>query len=229
MAGSDLDKPSVYLNYLPAIFHGDTDKSPFVGRYLKIFEKLLSGIDDGVKDDPLLEEQRPGIEQILDRIHGFFIPETTPQGEFLSWLANWTALVLREDWQDANRRRLLRRIIPLYRMRGTKKGLEEYLKIYVSGGDVEITEISATLQIGVASTIGRDTYLGGEVPHFFQVTVTLPEPNLEMIQLRERTVRAIIDLEKPAHTYYHLKTIIPTFQIGTYSTIGVDTLLANGT
>jgi hypothetical protein len=40
-------------------------------------------------------------------------------------------------------------------------------------------------------------------------------------------VRAIIDLERPAHTYYELITIVPTLQIGKFSTIGKDTLLGD--
>jgi hypothetical protein len=32
-------------------------------------------------------------------------------------------------------------------------------------------------------------------------------------------------MEKPAHTYYTLEVVVPAFQIGVQSTVGVDTLL----
>lgn len=218
----DLDKPSAYLEYLPGIYQQDAEKRAFIGRYLKIFEKFLSGIDDESVSHVSIE----GMEQVVARLHEFFDPETTPK-EFLSWLAGWMALALRDDWEEVKKRRLISRILALYRIRGTKKGLEEYIRTYLPGVAVEITEVVAPFQIGRASTIGKDTYLGGGPPHFFMVKIILPEPNLELKKLREKEVRAIIDLEKPAHTYYDLRTIVPTLQIGRYSHVGIDTLLGD--
>jgi phage tail-like protein len=221
--GTEINRTSSYLNYLPGIYQADAGKGALIGRYLKIFEKILAGIEDGVE---AAGHEIEGIEQVIDRIHEFFAPETT-NAEFLDWLAGWMALILREDWEESKKRRLIGRIVSLYRIRGTKKGLEEYIRIYLPGVEVEITEIVAPLQIGVQSTIGKDTYLGGSPPHFFLVMIMLPEPNLELKKQREKAVRAIIDLEKPAHTYYQLRTIVPTLQIGKFSHVGVDTLLGD--
>ena len=222
MSAIALDKPSTYLDYLPGIYQQDVEKGAFIGRYLKIFEKFLSGIDD----EPATHVSIEGIEQVVARVHEFFDPESAPTS-FLNWLAAWMALVLREDWEETKKRPLIKQILSLYRMRGTKRGLEEYINIYLPGVSVQITEVVAPFQIGVASTIGRDTYLGGGPPHFFTVTIVLPEPNLALKGIREEAVRAIIDLEKPAHTYYHLRTIIPTLKIGEFSHVGVDTLLGD--
>lgn len=49
--------PSGYLRYLPAIYRDAA--APFVGDYLKIFEKLLTGIDDQELDG------RRGIQELL--------------------------------------------------------------------------------------------------------------------------------------------------------------------
>ncbi len=49
--------PSGYLRYLPAIYRDAA--APFVGDYLKIFEKLLTGIDDQALDG------RRGIQELL--------------------------------------------------------------------------------------------------------------------------------------------------------------------
>lgn len=66
--------PSSYLNYLPGIY-SDPDGSgdlPFVAVYLKVFEKLLSGIGDGGDlelADPNLDASianRAGIRQLLN-------------------------------------------------------------------------------------------------------------------------------------------------------------------
>ncbi len=204
---------SSYLQYLPAIY----EETEFLSQFLKIFETILSGIDDEVK------VEYSGIEQILDAVSDYFDPTYTP-AEFLGWLANWVALELQEDWDEGVKRKLIRQIIPLYSKRGTKEGIKEFLKIYVGPG-VSINEWLSPFQIGVSSTIGEDTILGGGPPHFFMVKVIIPEPNLQLKARKEKAVRTIIDLEKPAHTYYELEVIIPTMQIGVHSTIGVDTLL----
>ena len=53
---------------------------------------------------------------------------------------------------------------------------------------------------------------------------------LDRVQLHhEERIAALIDLEKPAHTFYDLDLQFPTMQIGVTSTIGVDTLLGTGT
>lgn len=207
------NKKCTYLEYLPEIYQ----ESEFLGRFLKIFEKILSGIDDGVPPD------HPGIEQVLDRISDLFDAEKTPL-EFLDWLASWAALELPGDWPEKRKRSLISEIVQLYKKRGTKEGLENFLKIYAGEG-VYIDEWLSPLQVGVSSTIGRDTVLGGGPPDFFAVQVILPEPDLELKGKKEAEVRAIIDREKPAHTYYQLEVIVPTMQIGVHSTIQLDTLL----
>lgn len=60
--------PSAYLRYLPAVY-GAADSS-FVGDYLRIFEKLLTGLDDGALDG------RRGIQELLaaDVIGNLFYP-----------------------------------------------------------------------------------------------------------------------------------------------------------
>ena len=50
------------------------------------------------------------------------------------------------------------------------------------------------------------------------------------VQLQQSAIaRALIDLEKPAHTVYDIDLVFPSMQINKTSTIGVDTLLGSGT
>jgi hypothetical protein len=57
------------------------------------------------------------------------------------------------------------------------------------------------------------------------VLIRLPTPEPEQLRRQRQVTTAIIDLEKPAHTYYELDVETPTLQIGVHSTVGVDTLL----
>lgn len=194
------------LSLLPAIYRED----PLLGRYLLAFEQVLLGL-----------------ERTIDEIGTLFDPLTTRE-EFLPWLSSWMAFTLRADLDVQQQRAFLARVIPLYRRRGTRQNLQELLSIFTRGIPT-ITETTTEMEIGEASTLGVDTFIGGGPPHYFRVTVRLPKAESEA-QLRQSAIaRALIDLEKPAHTYYDLDVVFPTMQIGKTSTIGVDTLLGIGT
>jgi hypothetical protein len=134
------------------------------------------------------------------------------------------ALTLRADLDELRQREFIARAVALYRLRGTKQGLEEFVRIYTRLG-ATVDELNTPFQIGVHSTIGVDTLLDGGAPHFFRVLIRLPTPEPEQLRRQRQVTTAIIDLEKPAHTYYELDVETPTLQIGVHSTVGVDTLL----
>lgn len=202
------------LEYLPAIYHED----PFLGEYLSAFEKVLIGRDDG---QSFASES---LESIIAGIASLFDPLTTPD-DFLPWLSGWTAFSLRADLDLSKQRDFISRIIRLYARRGTKENLEELLEIFVSGKPTILESLADDIQIGVTSTIGSDTWIGGGIPHYFQITIVLPQLDTRVINRQVEIAAALIELEKPAHTFYDLKIEHFTMQIGTHSTIGVDTLL----
>jgi phage tail-like protein len=207
---------SSYLQYLPAIFSED----PFLGRFLLAFEQVLSGLPD------VDEEPRVGLEQTIAGLATLFDPKETRE-EFLPWLAGWVALSLRADWTLEQQRGFLADIVPLYRSRGTRDNLIKLLRIY-TGGTPTIDEGAIdTFQIGVRSTIGKDTIIGEPPPHFFRVRVTLEnlKPDPAERKRQEHVARAVIDLQKPAHTAYELAISSDTMKIGERSRIGKDTLI----
>lgn len=211
-----MQSPSRLLDYLPAIYRDDL----FLGQFLKAFEDVLLGSANPT---------RPGLEEIISNIYRYFDPQdSTTSQEFLEWLAGWTALSLRADLSLVQQRDFVANIIPLYRRRGTKDNLIQLLKIFTIGEPV-IREASAGLQIGVRSTIGQDTYLGSSLPpHVFEITIILPTTDSNELERQKAIAHALIELEKPAHTYYDPKlafTPSEPMQIGVHSTVGVDTIL----
>jgi phage tail-like protein len=235
MQADEQNLSSQYLNYLPAIYQRDAeiDKPNFLGRFLLAFEKSLTGLGDA--NDPGLEEILDGITDrdgkiVLAGISRYFEPgpgsvdaERTPS-EFLEWLSGWVALSLRADLDESRQREFIARAISLYRLRGTKQGLIEVLRIYTRMG-VSIDELNTGFQVGVSSQLGVNTLLDGGAPHFFKVILQLPDVNLALIREQRRIATAIIDAEKPAHTHYVLVLETPVFQLGVHSSVGVDTLL----
>ena len=209
---------STYLKYLPAIYQDQ----PFLGAFLKAFEKLLSGIDDGVPEG---EPAITGIEEQAAGLASYFTPADAPP-EFLKWLAGWVALALREDWDVGRQRELIRRVVSLYPIRGTMEGLKKYLGIYLeSDRGITISETVEPFQVGVTSRVGVNTVVGEGRPHYFRIDVVLAEPNPVLLGQRRQAITDIVEREKPAHTYYSLVTTVPTMRIDRHSTVGVDTLL----
>jgi phage tail-like protein len=208
---------SSYLRHLPDIFADD----PFAGRFLLAFEQILTGLEQPES------EPRHSLEQMIAELAQLFDPAAA-RDDFLGWLAGWAALTLEADWSVVQQRQFLSRVVPLYRRRGTRENLRELLRIY-TGADPVIDEgVDTAFQIRVHSTLGVDTRLGGSLPHHFHVAVAmaaLDDP--ARARRQQQLVTALVDLEKPAHTYYHLTITFTTMQIGVRSTIGRDTLLGN--
>jgi phage tail-like protein len=214
---------SRFLEHLPAIYQDPLDDSQesgrdlFLRRFLLAFEHVLLGPGKG----RALEEQ-------IARIPLLFDADSTPE-EFLPWLASWVALGLRAELDLARRRKLVAQIAHLYRIRGTRTYLEQLLKLYLEALPSVIDAELPALQIARHSTVGEDTYLGGGQAFLFQVTLAFARRDTQYVESQRRLAREVIDLEKPAHTWYDLKVVFPSFQVAGSSTVGVDTVLARPT
>ena len=237
-----MNEESKYIKFLPGVFREDDESvgANFMGRFLNAFERALAGD----ADDP---NGPQGVEELLDNIQGYFDPTVAPP-QFIDWLASWVALELEQsrDWmqddfgltrqtedqlqpltapRETRNRRLIQDATSLYRTRGTKAGIEDYLKLYAGDINVVLNKLTELFTVGITSTVGSGAMIG-ERPHYFQVQITVPAPNPAVLADYKRSVRAIIDSEKPAHTFYDLVIDTPTMQISpTGSQVGVNTLL----
>jgi phage tail-like protein len=202
---------SSYVEYLPAILQ----QGSFVGRLLLAFEAILSGGVDPPEgaSQPLPE----GLEQILERADTFYDPDATPE-DFLPWLAQWAAASLRDDWSVATKRAFIGQIIPLYRMRGTRAGIEAVLRLIL--GDVDVIELGLqdSYIVPLPFTLGdspvRTTGIDESVPpHHFLVVLRVAERDPTILARTVQQVREIIDREKPAHTTYGLRIEYPAMKL----------------
>jgi phage tail-like protein len=229
---STLKEPKKHLlEYLPAIYQepGPSDSPSFTEQFLIPFERLLLDFDwkatDAVAHNAEVTIHDHPLEKKISDLHILFDPERTPE-EFLSWLAGWAALSFQPALSVRKRRRLLACIIPLYRIRGTRRYLEQILSLCLDAhASVEEAPLPA-LQIGTHSTVGADTRLSGGPPHFFTVNISAPKLSADQIEAQCRLAKSLIELAKPAHTWYELAITSAELQIGVHSVIGVDTILA---
>lgn len=223
------------MEYLPAIYQEADPAHPeeFLGQFLLAFETLLLGWrpEDGrptLGEDDGSVTGSDGLGDEIANLHTIFDPWKTPQ-EFLPWLAGWAALSLRSDMSPERKRKLIAHIIPLYRIRGTRRYLEELLALYldllVLVSDTELP----SFQVDRHSTVGSDTYLGGGAPCFFTVTLIAPRQNASAVESQSKLAREVIEMGKPAHTDYELIVASHVFQLVDHSTVGVDTVLGGAT
>lgn len=234
--------PSTYLQHLPEIFRtGDVPAGdPFLGRFLLIFEALLSGTELPPAAPPVR-----GLEAVLEAYVHELDPAFTSvnvtgtssaarfDSPFLTYLASWVALALDQNWDLDKKRRWLERIVPLYQRRGTRAGLAEFLTMFV-GNQARIDEpaggfiLGKVLNVKQTSTLAVDTFLAGAPAYYFRVRINygfpegmadaagIPAEDFDIAVWRNlrKGTRAIIDLEKPAHTYYTLDARTPGIILG---------------
>lgn len=180
---------SNYPDYLPAILQED----PFLGQFLLAFEVILSGLSEQ-------SETFEGFEKVLANIHTKFSPATATK-DFLPWLAGWVALSLRDDWEEQVKRDFIQQIIPLYQKRGTKEALIMMLKIYLQR------------QVTTSTREYVEIFEFAHIPHYFQVQLLVDTQDLDEYNRKEAIARAIIEQEKPAHTIYSLRILMPTMRL----------------
>jgi len=207
--GSEAGVPSSRLmDYLPAVYHevdaADSSSEHLLRHFLLAFEQILLGTEEPTHGKSAERSDRiEGLEHCVARLHTFFDPEETRE-DFLSWLGSWVALDLRSNLPLSRRRALLSNIVPLYQVRGTKRYLEELLRLYFEAPVVVDDNELPRFQIGVHSSLGRDTYVEGGAPFFFRVRLELSGTERE-VENQTRIAREVIDLAKPAHTMYSLQ------------------------
>ena len=179
--GVSIKPQSSYLEYLPALFRDDE----FMGQFLLIFESIMKPIEGTVDNIPL------------------YIDPLMTSGPLLPWLASWLDLTLDPVWPEDRRRELVKSAAELYRWRGTRRGLAEYLRIY-TGSTPEISEYIPGMRLDQDTALGVNTRLGSSgTGHHFTVSMELDDSNYIDIN----TIKAIIEAQKPAHTVYTLQII----------------------
>lgn len=191
---------SNYIDYLPPIFQD----SEFLTGFLLAFEKILS---QATPDD-----KRPALETVIASSYRYLRP--LPSGEdqlqapadFLPWLAGWVALTLREDWPEETQRQFIREVVPLYRQRGTKAGMARLLQIYLGTGEESVTIYDHPDDFNFDSKIVPP-------PYFFQIEIKVNTQETDEIRRIQQIAQAIIEQEKPAHTFYGLQLLVPTMRL----------------
>lgn len=185
-----------YIKWLPALYQrSDPTGKNFVRDLLWIVQHIFGSI----------EEQ-------LDFMHLYFDSYEAPE-TFLPWLASWSAMIMEEDWPVTKKRRLIKKAMELYRLRGTIRGLQLFISLF-TGFEPEIRENEWPFRgcrVGISSAIGMDTVVLPPVDKAQSFIVVMPFEFGHGDATPEAIIRLqeIIELEKPANTQYMLKFAEP--------------------
>jgi phage tail-like protein len=91
-------------------------------------------------DDDLAQRFTAGLDTVLapvfatlDNLPAYFDPHLAP-ADFLAWLAGWVGIEADPAWSHELRRTVVVRAVELHRWRGTRRGLEERLRLSLGVG-----------------------------------------------------------------------------------------------
>lgn len=244
---ANLDK-DVLLDWLPEVYR-DTQ----VENLLDIISNMFSGFHDHI--DTLPDTLSPGSVFFDLPVETGNETEAEQKRQYLNWFAGWMNLVLSEEWDHEHKREILKKILPLYKKRGTLEGLAEYLEIY-AGGSITIMDDHPPLQvddiyssiIGVNMIIGgfppnippmvlgniseldHNSIIDGFPPYFFIVRAAVSESGPAALRDKRKVIIRILEMEKPAHTWYRLTVTGPTFKLHddfsqAVATLGYNTII----
>jgi phage tail-like protein len=216
-------RPIQFREYLPEIFRSDeVNGVSFLSRFLAQFEALF-------------EELQAEIEGQADTAQGgipdLFNPAATPPPEFqhlpnpaidyLNYLASWIGLPLRNDKPVSFNRDFFAAAVKLADVRGTLAGMDALLRAWTHGDVVQpaplLTDLTRTnylvdtiFQLDVSAQLDFNTVVGEGPPFLFVADLTADPTVLSLQQpagldTLERAATQLLDLEKPAHTYYQLR------------------------
>jgi phage tail-like protein len=216
-----------YLENLPAIYR----RSDAVGRNLVrelcfVFEHMFDSVEVNLNDG-----------------WRFYDPHVTPV-EFLTWLSGWTAFSLDLDWPEPEKRALIKRAVDLYRIRGTKRGLSLFLRLF-TGHEPDIEENTWPFKgfrveaegAEIGARVGIDSVIMPPVDLAHCFVVTMPVKYETVTSEMIIRIHQIIQMEKPAHTHYYLRfaeekgdvELREFFAIGLRSGIGIGAEVVQAT
>src|SRR6266545_82255 len=153
---------------------------PFIGRFLHIFEDVLSPV-----------------QQIADTLPERFDPGVTPP-PMLDLLSTWVGGHRPDNMPETRWRKLVRNLVSLHRWRGTKRGLRLALEL-ATGRSPLIAEYGAGLVVSDDAALGSNTALDDRRPLQIAIVFDCPAGSIDRALIDD-----IIRDYKPAHISHSL-------------------------
>lgn len=192
-----------WLSYLPEIYER-SDKDQFFERFLAIFQTMYETLNDAIYSFP------------------YMIDIDCAGKDYLEWLAGWLDIADSYMWTEDQLRRLLKNAVTLYRMRGTRAAVLEFVKLYTGDERVYLVENFQVRKHMTEEDSRLLTQLYGDDPYKFQILVSGDRvPTAREYQ----TLTKIIKEVKPAHMEAELIVLKPFIFLGSHTYLGLNSIL----
>lgn len=192
-----------WIPYLPEIYQSE-DKNMFFERFLAVFQTMYEEVNEEIQNVPYL----------LD------IDNTGK--EFLEWLAKWLDISESYVWSREQLRSLMKNAIRLYKIRGTRQAVREFVKLYTNGDEPYIIENFQIKQYQTKENEALLEHLYGNDPYRFQVIVK--EEDVPTVR-EYQTLIKIIEEVKPAYMELELIVLKPYIFLNQHTYMGMNSVL----
>lgn len=191
-----------WLGYLPEIYQ-TSDNGNFLERYLAIFQTLHESMNQRIREVPAM------------------IDVDLAEKEYLIWLSKWLDISGNYMWPEKQLRKLLKNGLQLYKKRGTRAGILEFLRLY-TGGEAYLVENHQMepymADPGQKEILGR---LYGVSSYTF--CVVLKKEYVPTQKDYKSLVRAIDEI-KPAQMEADLVVLEPYMFLGSHTYMGINSI-----
>lgn len=192
-----------WMEYLPEIYQQE-DKDSFLERYLGIFQTIYEDFNEEIYE----------VQKKLDI--------ETAQGDYLMWLAGWMGIEDSYIWSEKQLRQLLYKGVSLYKRRGTRQGIIDFVTLYTGESPfiVENHQLQYFKKDGrrfeqMKRLYGSDAY---------SFTVLVREEVIASLKKQKTLIKIIEDI-KPAQMEWRLVILKPYLFTGRYSYTGINSIL----
>ncbi|MFH1464434.1 MAG: phage tail protein [Pseudomonadota bacterium] len=228
-----------YTRYLPAIFQGNSPtERRDVATVDELSQRRLGLAERGASSDVSAQSAEAFrrflfifqhlMTTVVDKVEG--LPSLTDpintDPRFLPWIASWVNFEFDAALSVHEQRELVRRAIRLYRMRGTRVGVEEMISV-LTAAPVTVIECAkpAPAVLGGCTLSGGpnlpERYLRVEPPAYFLYPRSRPATRYFVLELESRSrferrfgeratdvlrrISRIVTTEKPAHVQFTIR------------------------
>ncbi|MBR1629526.1 MAG: hypothetical protein IJ679_09755 [Lachnospiraceae bacterium] len=185
-----------WMETLPEIYQ-QSDKNGFLERYLGLFQTMYEDLEERIAHVPGLLD--------VDRA----------DSEFLGWMAEWLDIEERYRWSSEQLRTLIKKAFLLYRKRGTREGILEFVELYTG-------EKPVLVEWGQYKDIQHNEKLYPDDPYTVMVFVRAETLRSEK---ERRTLVRIIEDVMPAHMTLELVVMNPYIFLDNHTYLGINSCL----
>lgn len=193
-----------WMKYLPEIYEKSDRKTKFLERYLAIFQSLYEDLNLKIKE-----------------ITDYFDMECCEK-EFLDWLAQWIGIEESYIWSEKKLRKLLKHAVSLYKKRGTRQGIIDFVFLYIEEEPYIVESFELYFFEKEKTYFEQLSKLYSNNSYIFSVMVR--EETVPTIG-EQKTLRKIIEDIKPVQMELHLIILKPYLFLSEYSYLGINSVL----